>query len=1032
MRYIILIFIALWATNFQAQTLSQKEKEKQQEDSLVMKTRVGVLSFEDAYTPPPPSVVPPSPQAAIFNKYLNHEISDYNGLPQIEIPLYEIEIKGLKIPITLSYHAGGIKYLQYDGDIGAGWSINAGGYGITRTIKGKDDSSVPFYNEQDFNQKVINRSEGMKSYVGYNLALSVDGASGFYGDCLYNDNQQLTDGEYDQFNYMTPSGSGQFIIANRDHINTRNVVNTNPENQILLAATSALSLNDMAVVDGNGFTYYMGKHPTQSGIHEEGPLNRYDNRTGWPLRQIKSPYNETIEFSYVTHNVSHDREDIFWDDYYTFNISEAMNDTGSDQTFEASYNFNDTFYGAYGSPYKTYFVSEIRTGKEIIEFMRYTPQAGMPYVIKEIRIKTLAGSLVKTIKLDYNNSGLHRLLSKLTIGDEVYSFDYYPTPDPTGLANKLYSDVWGYYKVANNANSWLNYLDERYKDDEILYRNHRHYPTNKIIKKLKDIPEWQSMIAWVNREINGATTHAFSLRKITFPTGGTTEYVYEPHRYKDYYQPGQPIITGAGQRIQKIISRAGGNAKPVSTVFKYGVQENGYTNMIHFNWGAAIHNYASKTRSTLAYPLDVPGATTPVTEFIYRTSRTYSSRRPLNSDADSNPPIVYGQVAKYQYDEEGNLLNRNGKTVTYYNELREQPYATAEEHYDEMTYGYVKDYYLGKRAMPDSVCVFDSNNNLVQKETYRYEPGYRYATTFDGVRSIMREYFDDVSFWRNIYEYPDYYIGTSCFEQLHNRVSIAQRLPGSKTTTVYEAGTPVVITETNQYNNRNQRIKTTQTSSQSGSLIKEYKYPDSFTGTVYTEMITKNMVHPVVEQITTHNSVEIGRVKTPYAKDSSRTKGLILPDKAESSASGTANLRTDITYDLYDAKGNLQQFTTLDGKKTTLLWSYNGQYLVAEIQYAAYNEVQSAASALGLNLEALLTTNSPDMTKVNNLRQRLGAAFVTTFTYKPLVGVTSTTDPSGKVTHYDYDSCNRLKEIYIMNGTAKEVTDTYQYNYINQ
>ena len=86
-------------------------------------------------------IIPASPQAQSFQKYLNHQITEYNGLPEIDIPLYELKIKGLTIPVTLSYHASGIRYKQYDGEVGAGWSLNAGGYRVSRTINGRDEFS---------------------------------------------------------------------------------------------------------------------------------------------------------------------------------------------------------------------------------------------------------------------------------------------------------------------------------------------------------------------------------------------------------------------------------------------------------------------------------------------------------------------------------------------------------------------------------------------------------------------------------------------------------------------------------------------------------------------------------------------------------------------------------------------------------------------------------------------------------------------------------------------------------------------------
>ncbi|MCD7900721.1 MAG: hypothetical protein LUH22_12850 [Bacteroides sp.] len=98
------------------------------------------------------SVVPESPHSMTFTQYLNHEISEYNGLTQIEIPLYEIEIKGLKIPISLSYHSSGIRYKQYNGEVGVGWSLRAGGYRISRTVNNKPDEYTDFYDSRALDQ----------------------------------------------------------------------------------------------------------------------------------------------------------------------------------------------------------------------------------------------------------------------------------------------------------------------------------------------------------------------------------------------------------------------------------------------------------------------------------------------------------------------------------------------------------------------------------------------------------------------------------------------------------------------------------------------------------------------------------------------------------------------------------------------------------------------------------------------------------------------------------------------------------------
>ena len=53
---------------------------------------------------------------------------------------------------------------------------------------------------------------------------------------------------------------------------------------------------------------------------------------------------------------------------------------------------------------------------------------------------------------------------------------------------------------------------------------------------------------------------------------------------------------------------------------------------------------------------------------------------------------------------------------------------------------------------------------------------------------------------------------------------------------------------------------------------------------------------------------------------------------------------------------------------------------------------------------------------------------ITTYTYDPLVGVTSITPPSGIREVYLYDTANRLKEIREDNATGK-ILKEFKYNY---
>ena len=85
-----------------------------------------------------PEVMPPSPNAAALGQYADIPVSKYTGVPNIGIPLYTIKSGEIELPISLSYHASGIKVAQEASWVGLGWSLNAGGV-ITKQVRGLDD-----------------------------------------------------------------------------------------------------------------------------------------------------------------------------------------------------------------------------------------------------------------------------------------------------------------------------------------------------------------------------------------------------------------------------------------------------------------------------------------------------------------------------------------------------------------------------------------------------------------------------------------------------------------------------------------------------------------------------------------------------------------------------------------------------------------------------------------------------------------------------------------------------------------------------
>lgn len=82
--------------------------------------------------------VPPSPQAYSLAKYGDIPVSNFTGIPNIAIPIWNVVDHSLSLPISLEYYAGGIKVDEVASFVGLGWSLQAGG-AITRVVHGRGE-----------------------------------------------------------------------------------------------------------------------------------------------------------------------------------------------------------------------------------------------------------------------------------------------------------------------------------------------------------------------------------------------------------------------------------------------------------------------------------------------------------------------------------------------------------------------------------------------------------------------------------------------------------------------------------------------------------------------------------------------------------------------------------------------------------------------------------------------------------------------------------------------------------------------------
>ena len=138
-------------------------------------------------------------------------------------------------------------------------------------------------------------------------------------------------------------------------------------------------------------------------------------------------------------------------------------------------------------------------------------------------------------------------------------------------------------------------------------------------------------------------------------------------------------------------------------------------------------------------------------------------------------------------------------------------------------------------------------------------------------------------------------------------------------------------------------------------------------------------------------------------------------------------LQDRIEFVKYYSNGNIKEVSKKDGTPVVYIWGYDSQYPIAKIENATYAEV---AAALGVSETTLDTYDEANLTAINGLRDNNSYSkfMVTSFTYTPLVGVTSTTDPKGYTTNFEYDQFNRLKSV---KDAAGKILNNYNYHYKN-
>src|SRR6266550_5163520 len=510
----------------------------------------------------------PSPTAASLGKFGDIPISYYTGVPVISIPLFTAKGKTLQLPISLSYHASGIKVEEIGGWVGAGWALEAGGV-ITRTVRGIVDEQTEGY-----------------FYTGHT----------FYDDANWTTNppytliqnirdRQTVDPEPDQFFFNFAGQSGEMVGGPISaSTNVPNVYLTIPYRKWRIVPQIGTDpVYNMTIIsswvitteDGTKYTFAAPELHLDRTTQWLGNGGR-DSKpyvSAWYLTEIRDPGGDVITLQYADYNAEH-HTGMYREQTNDGNLDCAAGYVDGDskifdlhsQTYVYAKRLTTITSAAHTITFSTSLRDDARSplyGDHIANRQQQEPRLDL------ITVATPAGVLRK-FEFEYTYTGsLGGRLTLLNVYEEdasgarlpPYGFTYDgPTLPPrvtdrndyhgTPAAASFALDHWGYY------NGWNGNTTPIPAGTNSL--------TGHSFSGAIRSPDFNFM-------------KAGSLIKITYPTGGFNEFVYEANDYSNGASLGfdstwyhaTAAITGTGADVTQDFTVGGYDPTVNATVTTY-------------------------------------------------------------------------------------------------------------------------------------------------------------------------------------------------------------------------------------------------------------------------------------------------------------------------------------------------------------------------------------------------------------------------------------------------------------------------------
>ena len=968
-----------------------------------------VFFFKNAYSQlSPPQLVNPSPvspNAASLGKYGEVPVGLYTGVPSIGVPVYEINSGGIKLPIGLNYHAGGIKVEEIASWVGLGWSLNAGGV-ITREVRGIPDENSGGYLQD-----------------GTRIDQYVDGSMSQTDKNLYEIqvSEGIVDSQRDLFYYNFGGESGKFFLDASGKGIGIPVSKTKIELGTYLGREKSWKITTTS-----GEIYYFTDKESTRTVTTSPSATSSDIVTSWYLTKIQNS-SETDEINFEYERTSYSFRSIISHTKYIFKDG-APELGGTSESLGSSYN---SILG--------HRILKIKFKNGVIDFLRNTQErSDLPsdYALQSIIIKS--DNLKFHKRLNFHQS---YMISNNTVGsidpNDIYRLmlDSISTVNVSNVKNETYKfvynssfklpsrnsfsqDFWGFYNGADNRLGLV--------PTTLIYLND--------FVNLQPAPR---LIEGADRKPNAQYSQAGTLTSITYPTSGKTEFQYENNRASNAppdmdvvvrYQRTRILADGVTRSYEKTFSVLQGfgglpgvyaNVRVYRTGCPPQTTSDCPITLLYFPDG---HTVNINTNATLYLPLGdyrIEANLNGVTNEEMLSNYNFTVDVPVGEYNGNSKNLTVGglRVKKISsYSNDGSVAATKFYTYNYPDSIDKSSGSLISfpSYTGEVTYyktivlpGTEIPHYLKARYV-----LISSTSNLPLATTRNSTVGYTYVQEFNDELGKQGKTESQFSYAGDIYfnQFPfapstsrewkrgllreqkifNYNSTLSKYELIQRKVSTYESqqdltVPGIKfgrrifgefalghpdtfeeatfytatgwfplktdTSQTIDPITGSVLSSVNSYQYNNVSLMPIKTTvSNSLGLIEEriQAFPHDMVSSgrdpngIYQGMILRNIISPVVEQ----KEVTNGKTNLQITNYKQPKPNLYVPGTVDALNVKSGLNEVRLRYHEYDDKGNVTSASQEEGMKINYIWSYNYQYPIAEIKNAEYSALITALGGI--------------------------------------------------------------------------------------